>query len=131
MTWDTDTQIVLHTRGKQRVEDEATAMCRTRKVPPSRSAGSGGVSHNRNITIVKLVKWIWENFVTDDMVLRLMIEKGVPLTRENYLQIAYMGAPPDEIGGEIEASIPWEIKHAGDVEWMAKMGVGWGVDDED
>jgi hypothetical protein len=50
--------------------------------------------------------------MTDDMVLRLMIEKGVPLTRQNYLDIAYMGAPPDEIGGEIEASIPKEIREA-------------------
>ncbi len=36
-----------------------------------------------------------------------------------------MGAPPDEIGGEIEASIPWEIKHAEDIALMAQMGVRW------
>ncbi len=63
--------------------------------------------------------------MTNDIVLQLMIEKGVPLTRENYLHIAYMGAPPDEISGEIEASIPKEIGEAEDVAWMAEMGVQW------
>jgi hypothetical protein len=69
--------------------------------------------------------------VTDDMVLRLMIEKGVPLTRENYLAIAYMGAPPVEIGGEIEASIPKEIGEAEDVAWMAELGVRWEAENDD
>jgi hypothetical protein len=69
--------------------------------------------------------------MTDDMVLRLMIEKGVPLTRDNYLQIAYMGNPPEEIGGEIEASIPKEIGEAEDVAWMAEMGVGWVPENDD
>jgi hypothetical protein len=64
------------------------------------------------------------------MVLRLMVEKGVPLTRENYLYIAYMGDVPEEIGGEIEAEIPWEIKHADDIALMAQMGVRWEPNDE-
>jgi hypothetical protein len=68
--------------------------------------------------------------VTDDMVLRLMIEKGVPLTRENYLHIAYWGNPPEEIGGEIEAEIPWGIKHADDIALMTQMGVRWEPNDE-
>lgn len=69
--------------------------------------------------------------LTDDMVLRWMIEKGVPLTRENYLYMAYFGTPPEEIGGEIEASIPKEIGEAEDVAWMAEMGVGWVPDNDD
>jgi hypothetical protein len=69
--------------------------------------------------------------VTDDMVLRLMVEKGVPLTRQNYLDIAYWGNPPEEIGGEIEAEIPWEIKHADDIALMAAMGVRWTPEDDD
>jgi hypothetical protein len=71
--------------------------------------------------------------MTDDIVLQWMIEKGVPLTRQNYLDMAYLGNPPDEIGGEIEASIPKEIGEAEDKAWMAEMGVGWepNVDDED
>ncbi len=68
--------------------------------------------------------------MTDDIVLQWMIEKGVPLTRENYLHMAYFGTPPDEIGGEIEASIPWEIKHADDIALMAQMGVLWEPNDE-
>jgi hypothetical protein len=68
--------------------------------------------------------------VTDDIVLAWMKKEGVPLTRENYLHIAYLGNPPDEIGGEIEASIPWGIKHAEDIALMAQMGVRWEPNDE-
>jgi hypothetical protein len=68
--------------------------------------------------------------MTNDCVLALMKRKGVPLTRENYLDIAYWGNPPDEIGGEIEAEIPWEIKHAEDIALMAQMGVQWEPNDE-
>ena len=69
--------------------------------------------------------------MTDDIVLQLMIEKGVPLTRENYLAIAYMGSPPEEIGGEIEASIPKEIGEAEDIAWMAELGVDWAPETDD
>lgn len=34
-----------------------------------------------------------------------MKQNHIPLTRENYLHIEYMGTPPEEIGGEIEAEI--------------------------
>jgi hypothetical protein len=60
-----------------------------------------------------------------------MKERGVPLTRENYLYLSYMGDVPEEIGGEIEASIPWEIKHADDIALMAQMGVRWTPEDDD
>ena len=63
--------------------------------------------------------------MTDDIVLDAMKKNNIPLTRPNYLDIAYMGNPPDEIGGEIEASIPKEIKHAEDIALMAQMGVRW------
>ena len=63
--------------------------------------------------------------MTNDIILNSMKEHGVPLTRENYLYIAYMGDVPEEIGGEIEASIPQEIRDAEDTAWMAEMGVGW------
>lgn len=45
-----------------------------------------------------------------DIVLQRMKEYNVPLTRQNYLDMAYMGNPPEDTGGEIEASIPWEVK---------------------
>jgi hypothetical protein len=60
-----------------------------------------------------------------------MVEKGVPLTRANYLDIAYMGNPPEEIGGEILASMPREIGEAEDVQWMSEMGVRWEPDTDD
>ena len=63
--------------------------------------------------------------MTDNIVLEAMKKNDIPLTRANYLDIAYMGNPPEEIGGEIEASIPWEIKHAEDIALMAQMGVRW------
>lgn len=69
--------------------------------------------------------------MTNDIVLALMIEKSVPLTRDNYLHIAYMGSPPDEIGGEILASIPKEIGEAEDAAWMAELGVRWEADADD
>jgi len=69
----------------------------------------------------------------EDIVLKAMKKNNIPLTRANYLDIAYMGNPPEEIGGEIEASIPKEIGEAEDIAWMAEMGVEWrpDVDDED
>jgi hypothetical protein len=69
--------------------------------------------------------------MTNDIVLELMKQRGVPLTRENYLYIAYMGDVPEEIGGEIEAEIPWEIKHAEDIAMMTQMGVRWTPEDDD
>ena len=66
----------------------------------------------------------------EDIVLEAMKQNNIPLTRQNYLDIAYLGCPPEEIGGEIEASIPWEIKHAEDIALMAQMGVRWEPNDE-
>ena len=39
-----------------------------------------------------------------DDILKFMVEKGVPLTRENYLEIAYMDNPP-ELDAEIESEL--------------------------
>jgi hypothetical protein len=38
--------------------------------------------------------------------LEYMKKQGVPLTRENYLDYAYLGNPPQELGPEEEAQIP-------------------------
>jgi len=37
---------------------------------------------------------------------------NVPVTRENYLQLAFMGNPPeeDELDSEFEASLPEELR---------------------
>ncbi len=69
--------------------------------------------------------------MSEDIVLEAMKKHNIPLTRQNYLDIAYMGNPPDEIGGEIEASVPKEIGVAEDVAAMATLGVRWEPNDED
>ncbi len=66
-----------------------------------------------------------------DIVLEAMKKNNIPLTRQNYLDIAYMGAPPDEIGGEIEASIPQEVRDAEDTMWMSELGVQWTPESEE
>ncbi len=44
---------------------------------------------------------------TDDPILELMLRDKVPLTRENYLHLAYMGTPPEEpLDAELEAELP-------------------------
>ena len=42
-------------------------------------------------------------------VLEYMKQHNIPLTRENYLQINYMGNPPEKLDAEQEAEIPAEI----------------------
>jgi hypothetical protein len=69
--------------------------------------------------------------MTPDCVLDFMKAHNMPLTTANYLAIAYMGDVPDEIGGEILASIPKEIGEAEDVRWMAEIGVRWEPDSDD
>lgn len=41
-----------------------------------------------------------------DIILDFMKEKKVPITRDNYLAIAYMGNPPEELSAEEEAELP-------------------------
>jgi hypothetical protein len=38
--------------------------------------------------------------------LEYMKKKGISLTRENYLDFAYLGNPPEELSAEEEAEIP-------------------------
>ena len=38
--------------------------------------------------------------------LEYMKASGIPLTRERYLNLAYMGKPPEELGAEEEAMLP-------------------------
>lgn len=44
------------------------------------------------------------------IVLEYMKKNNIPLTRENYLNINYMGNPPEELGAEQEFEIPEEIQ---------------------
>jgi hypothetical protein len=46
--------------------------------------------------------------IENDLVLRKMVETGTPLTLENYIDLAFMGTPPENIAedGEFLASVP-------------------------
>ena len=43
-------------------------------------------------------------------VLDYMKKHNIPLTRENYLAIAYLGDVPEEIGPELEMEMPNEFR---------------------
>src|SRR5215471_10816462 len=45
-----------------------------------------------------------------DCVLDWMKRMGVPLTRENYLDVAYLGNPPEELSAEEESELPEEFQ---------------------
>lgn len=51
-----------------------------------------------------------------DGTLETLEELGLPLTRENYLMLGFMGDPPEELDGEIEAMLPDGIRLADDEE---------------
>ena len=45
-----------------------------------------------------------------DGVIDFMRYTGVPITHENYLDLAYMGEPPKELSAEEEANLPPEVR---------------------
>ena len=46
-----------------------------------------------------------------DPLLNTMRHQGIPITRENYLMLAFMGRPPTELHPEQEAELPAELQH--------------------
>lgn len=46
----------------------------------------------------------------EDAVLEFMKQNGIPMTREDYLEIAYMGNPPAELDAEEEAQLPEQFR---------------------
>jgi hypothetical protein len=46
----------------------------------------------------------------NDGTLVLLKRMGLPVTRENYIRAAFLGNPPDELDGEIEAELPEELQ---------------------
>jgi hypothetical protein len=46
----------------------------------------------------------------DDGVLALMQRFNLPMTREQYLELAFMGDVPTELGAEEEAGIPEQFR---------------------
>jgi hypothetical protein len=47
---------------------------------------------------------------SDDPILALMRELNLPVTREDYLNLAYLGRPPKQLSAEEEADLPKEIR---------------------
>jgi hypothetical protein len=45
----------------------------------------------------------------DNPTLDFLKAEGLPLNRENYLHVAYLGDPP-ELDAEREAELPWEVR---------------------
>ena len=43
--------------------------------------------------------------------LKLLDRLGLPRTRQNYLDLSYLGSPPEGLGAEEEANLPEEIRH--------------------
>lgn len=46
----------------------------------------------------------------EDIVLNYMKKYGLPLTREKYLEMAYLGKPPTQLSAEEEAEIPEQFQ---------------------
>jgi hypothetical protein len=44
-----------------------------------------------------------------DAVVDFMVKRGIPLTRDNYLDFAYLGNPPEELDAEEESQILTEL----------------------
>jgi hypothetical protein len=42
----------------------------------------------------------------DDGTFTLLERMGLPVTRENYLRAAFLGNPPEELDGEVQAELP-------------------------
>jgi hypothetical protein len=47
---------------------------------------------------------------SDDGVLALMKRFNLPMTREQYIELAYMGEVPEQIGAEEEAGLPEQFQ---------------------
>jgi hypothetical protein len=49
---------------------------------------------------------------SEDGVLAVMRKFGIPLTRDNYIELAYWGQPPEEFGAELEEELPPQFRKA-------------------
>ena len=48
---------------------------------------------------------------SDDIVLNALIKHKIPVTRENYLGLAYFGNVPEELTAEQEAELPEKLRN--------------------
>ena len=51
-----------------------------------------------------------ESSNTPDPTLEFLRENDLPINRENYLAVAYLGNPPKELDAEQEDALPWQVK---------------------
>jgi hypothetical protein len=49
---------------------------------------------------------------SDDGVLAVMRKFGLPMTREQYIDLAYWGQPPEVFGAELEEELPAQFRKA-------------------
>lgn len=58
----------------------------------------------------------WSEWAEADPVIGTMIRLTIPITRENYLEIAYLEGLPEEWTAELEAELPEPLQLSG---WRA------------
>jgi len=49
-----------------------------------------------------------------DIVLEKMKKEQIPMSRDNYLTMAYFGTPPDHLSAEEESALPEEFRQTPD-----------------
>jgi hypothetical protein len=47
---------------------------------------------------------------SEDGVLAVMRKFGIPMTRKNYIELAYWGQPPEVFGAELEEELPEQFR---------------------
>lgn len=52
--------------------------------------------------------------VQENAIIEKLKKEGLPVTRENYLQFAYLGNPPEHLTAEEEDALPTQFQFKGD-----------------
>ena len=66
-----------------------------------------------------------------DGIVNLMRESELPPTRADYLHLAFAGAPPDEIDGEVEAELPPWLQRDSDDDFALPTDTRDSLEDDD
>jgi hypothetical protein len=75
-------------------------------------AGCGAMTYEQHVLDCKrgaemdFVNFTLDASVAEDGTVSALLELGLPVTRANYLRLAFGGNPPEELDGEIEAELP-------------------------
>jgi hypothetical protein len=57
-----------------------------------------------------MAKQINQDIDSEDVVLQKMKEENIPMTRDNYLALAYFGDVPEVLDAEAEAELPEQFQ---------------------